>query len=426
MYPGRLTKPMPIRTPLHVLPSSSQPTSSEPLLRAGGAGARSLYVHVPFCTHKCHYCDFYSFVDTQDRQPAYADALTLELRALAHHAACDGRPRLDTIFVGGGTPSLLQPDLWRRMLDTLHESFEIDPAAEFTVECNPETVTADLMRILAAGGVNRVSIGAQSFEQRHLRMLERRHDPANVGRALAIAHDAGIARRNIDLIFGVPGQTLDEWLRDIDAALTLRPAVEHLSCYALTYEPGTAMTARLARGEFPRMNEEEETILFRRTLDTLRAASFERYEVSNFARKGAECRHNLAYWRQQHWLAAGPSASAHLGGARWKNTPRLSDWMDHVTRTRGYSPVIDVESPDPRRALQEHLMTGLRLAEGIPTKNIEDAAHRLELMPRLTRAFRKYESTGHIGEHQGCWRLTDEGFLLADMIAAEMIAACGA
>lgn len=384
----------------------------------------SLYVHVPFCFHKCHYCDFYSFVDTQDRQGAFVEALILELTMLARHAGrgC-GKPRLDTIFVGGGTPSLLRVELWERLLAALHESFMLNPGAEFTVECNPETVTPELIGVLRAGGVNRVSVGAQSFESRHLKTLERWHDPANVQKALRLAAEGGIERRNVDLIFAVPGQTMEEWRADLERALTLDPGVEHLSCYALTYEPNTAMTQRMKMGQFAPAPEELETEMYRLTVAMLRDRGFERYEVSNFSRPGAECRHNLAYWRHRQWLAAGPSASAHVAGARWKNVPRLTEWMEGVNASGGLSPVVDLEEPDAQRALAERLMLGLRISEGLESAAVLAEAERLGADSRLRRTVAKYEAGGALKELDGRLVLTDAGFLIADSIAAEMMAA---
>lgn len=409
-------------------------SAAGPLSRPVRWPVRSLYIHVPFCFHKCHYCDFYSLVDTQDRQAAFVDALDSELAALAEHArtwrgrgsAGTRRPALATVFVGGGTPTLLRQHMWEQLLRALHGHFELLPGAEFTVECNPETATADLMRILASGGVNRISIGAQSFDERRLKTLERWHDPGNVARAIDLAADAGIERRSIDLIFGIPGQSIDDWRADLERALALDPPIEHLSCYALTYEPGTAMTARLNRGEFVRADEDTEAEMYSLAVSLLCESGFDRYEVSNFSRPGAECRHNLAYWRQDQWLAAGPSASAHVGGARWKNVPRLADWMDGVRTSGGYSPIIDYEPPDPpegpRRALAERIMTGLRLREGLDSRSLlADAGDMTGA--RLGRCARKHEAGGLLSITESRWMLTDRGFLHADAIAAEMMAA---
>jgi oxygen-independent coproporphyrinogen-3 oxidase len=398
--------------------------------RAEAGAVRSLYIHVPFCFHKCHYCDFYSIVDTRDRQEAFTDRLCEELAALSPWAR--NQP-LRTIFVGGGTPSLLRADLWERVLACLHDRFDLslmgmgkgsgDETGEFTVECNPETVTPELMATLRGGGVTRVSVGAQSFHAAHLKTLERWHDPANVERALRLAREAGILRASIDLIFAIPGQTLEEWDSDLRTALGL--GLTHLSCYSLTYEPNTAMTARLKKGEFVRSAEDLEADMFEHTLRALRQAGLERYEVSNFARVGEECRHNMAYWRQEQWLAAGPSASAHVAGVRYKNTPRLDDYL-HKKSPEGFALALDVESPDARRALGERLWTGLRTSEGVDAGSVLAWAARLTppADARLARAIARQVSLGGVHEtSDGRWRLTDRGFLIADRVAVEMLEA---
>ncbi len=394
-----------------------------------------LYIHVPFCFHKCHYCDFYSLVDTRDRQPAFVRRLTDELAALGPLAG-----PLKSIFVGGGTPSLLAPHLWRDLLRALDERFDLGliraGVGEFTVECNPETVTRELLDVFAQGGVNRVSVGAQSFNPAHLKTLERWHDPANVGRAIEMAREAGIRRQSVDLIFAIPGQTLDEWQADLSLALALQ--TEHISAYALTYEPGTAMAARLARGEFPKADEDIEADMFEATLARLRQAGLDRYEVSNFSKPGAECQHNLGYWRQEAWLAAGPAASGHVGGARWKNIPRLDDYLDH--HDAGFAPVMDVELPDPRRALVERLMTGLRLREGVDAQPVVEGAEGLNpgAGKRLLARVAKLKSEGlletgnALAEGGGTiaatgerWSLTDRGFLVADGIVRGLVGVLG-
>lgn len=387
--------------------------------------ARSLYIHIPFCVHKCHYCDFYSIVDTQDRQAAFADRLERELVALAPVAS---GARLSTIFVGGGTPSLLRVDLWGRLLATLSRHFDLTlmhaGSGEFTVECNPESVSAELMHTLKSGGVTRISMGAQSFNATHLKTLERRHDPANIERALAMVRSAGITRQSLDLIFGVPGQTVAEWKDDLARVIAM--GTEHVSCYNLTYEPNTAMTARLARGEFEKADEDVEVEMYAATLSMLRAAGLDRYEVSNYSKPGAECRHNLAYWRQEPWLAAGPSASAHVAGHHWKNTPRLDDYLR--SEDAGFAPMIELETPDPARALREKIMTGIRLSEGLDVPSIREAASALAghaAAEALSRQAGAYMGMGWMKAIGDRWQLTDEGFLFADTVAGEMMACVG-
>jgi oxygen-independent coproporphyrinogen-3 oxidase len=393
--------------------------NQRPLLNAGGvlanlahpvSVASSLYIHVPFCFHKCHYCDFYSIVDQQDRQSPYIERLKSELAALGRYSA-----PLQTIFIGGGTPTLLRIELWQQLLQALGNSFDLSQSPEFTVECNPETATPELFSLLCDGGVNRISIGAQSFNPVHLKTLERWHDPQNVLRAIALAREAGISRQSMDLIHAIPGQTLAEWESDLKTAISA--GTTHLSCYALTYEPGTAMTARLNRGEFPRADEDLEADMFALTLSTLRSAGLKRYEVSNFATPGDECRHNLAYWRQENWLAAGPSASAHMQGHRWKNLPRLDDYLNRPTKD--FASITDYEAADSTRNLAERIMTGLRISEGLD-------ASLLSSHPAAARVFasaKPFSDQGLLMMTDGRWMLTDAGFMIADTIAAKLMAA---
>jgi len=331
---------------------------------------------------------------------------------------------LETIFVGGGTPSLLRVELWEHLLGTIGRLFDMTEImagrGEFTVECNPETVSPELMATLRRGGVNRVSIGAQSFNARHLKTLERWHEPANVGRALQMARDAGIARQSIDLIFGIPSQSLEEWQADLRTAIGL--GTEHLSCYNLTYEANTAMTARLKRGEFTAADEDLEVDMYETTLAMLREAGLDRYEISNYARPGAEAKHNLAYWRQEQWLAAGPSASGHVAGYRWKNAPRLDDYLQ--MDDQGWARVVDIETPDARRALAERLMTGCRLREGLVQAEVVAAASTLgpSAADRLTAAWRAFEREGLTSSAAADrWQLNDAGMLIADSLAGRLM-----
>lgn len=419
-----ISLPLPVQSGAGRLGAASHPLATfdahSPL-----ESVRALYIHVPFCSHKCHYCDFYSFVDTQDRQQAFVLRLVRELKALSLFS---DRAPIDSIFVGGGTPSLLRVDLWRALLATLHERFDLsllaDGRAEFTVECNPESVTPELLSVLRSGGVNRLSMGAQSFHSRHLQTLERLHRPAAVRTALDMARDAGIHRRSIDLIFGIPGQTLDDWKADLDAALALE--TEHLSCYNLTYEPNTAMFARLKRREFEPADEDLEVEMYDLTLDHLAAAGLRRYEVSNYARPGAECRHNLNYWRQGQWLSAGPSASGHVAGWRFKNVPRLDDYLEQSSnaadpRLRDLSTVVDPEPPDPRRLLRESLWTGLRLTDGLDAAALLAAFPDAAARQRCQSLSATLEAEGLLQREPAAWRLTRAGMLQADAVAVRFM-----
>lgn len=350
--------------------------------------------------------------DQKDRQAAFTNALCAELRFHAQRTPL--RPR--TIFVGGGTPTLLRPALWERLLGAMRDASVLDEVEEFTVEANPETVTAELMALLAAGGVNRVSMGAQSFQPALLKALERWHEPASVGRAMAVTRAAGIANVNLDLIFAIPGQTLDLLDADLDAALALRPT--HLSCYNLTYEPNTAMTAKLRLGRIRPIEEDLEAQMYERVLDRLAAAGFEQYEISNWAAReenaSFRCAHNLAYWRNLNWLALGPSASGHVDGYRWKNEAHLGRYIAGAPTP----PRVDEERLPPERRVGETLMMGLRLREGVERAWLD--AHLPPDDPRRT-TIDELVSLGFLEHAADRLRLTRRGLFVADPVIAKLL-----
>lgn len=371
--------------------------------------AASLYMHVPFCVHKCHYCDFYSIVDSQDRQSVFVDRLIRELHASRDMFSVPIR----TIFVGGGTPTLLHPSLWQTLGDALHQSIQLADEYEFTIEANPETVTPELVRALVAVGVNRASIGAQSFNQAHLNMLERQHDPRNVQRSVEYFRAAGITNINLDLIFGIPGQSLSDWQHDLDCVLALQPT--HMSCYGLTYEPNTAMTQRLKQGQFQRIDEALEADMYECTMHTLAAAGFEQYEISNWSQHGRRCQHNLAYWTNENWWAVGPSASGHMNGLRWKIVSRLGEYLE-APAPNDLPPIIDVERVDADSRAGEALMLRMRLLDGVP-------AARLEALLNDARrsAIARHTASGLLESDERGVRLTPRGLLLADSVLADLI-----
>jgi len=373
-----------------------------------------VYLHIPFCFHKCHYCDFYSIVDDRDRQRAFTDRLIAEARAAGEWI--DGPIR--TIFVGGGTPTMLAGEHWSRLLVALHDAFDLSDLTEFTVEANPETVTADLPAILAEGGVNRVSIGCQSFNRAHLRTLERRHEPANVARAMDLFRAAGIERINLDLIFAIPGQTLDDWRTDLDAALALGPG--HLSAYGLMYEPNTPLTRKQQQGRIHRVDADLEAAMYRLTMQRLAAAGFDHYEISNWARgTDQRCRHNLLYWRSENWFALGPSASGHLDGVRWKNLPHLGRYLaapHAAAHPRVGVPITEVERLDADAAVAERLMMWLRLRDGVPRDWLET-----HLNPDRRAVLEALIARGLLASTSSAVRLTDRGVMLADSVVAELL-----
>ncbi|MGB4137374.1 MAG: radical SAM family heme chaperone HemW, partial [Microbacterium sp.] len=281
----------------------------------------SAYLHVPFCRVRCGYCDFNTYTATElrgARQDEYAGTLGAEV-ALARRVLTDAgalRP-LDTVFFGGGTPTLLPTGDLARMLDATAEAFGIRAGAEVTVEANPDTVTPDVARQLAASGVTRLSIGMQSAVPHVLAALDRTHRPENVRAAVQAARDAGLAV-SLDLIYGAPGESLSDWESSLDAALLLAP--DHLSAYALIVEDGTKLARQIRRGEVPEPDDDLQADMYELADARLAAAGFDWYEVSNWAREdGQRSRHNLAYWRGFDWWGFGPGAHSHVAGLRWWN-----------------------------------------------------------------------------------------------------------
>src|SRR3954471_5155848 len=281
------------------------------------ATAPGLYVHIPFCFHKCHYCDFYSITrQTEDRMSRFVD-LILDEATLWTANPARPLPRPRTVFFGGGTPSLLPVPHMRRLILGLREQFEFDRLEEWTIECNPATVSAEYLAMLRELGVDRLSFGAQSFDRAELQTLERHHDPDDVPRSIELARAAGFDRLNLDLIYAVPGQTLDSWAHSLDATLSL--GTSHVSCYGLTYEPNTPMAVKKRLGLLRATEESLELEMFRHARAATAAKGLPAYEISNYASPGEECRHNLVYWTGGDYLGLGPSAASHVQGWRWKN-----------------------------------------------------------------------------------------------------------
>lgn len=318
---------------------------------------RALYAHVPFCHTVCGYCDFFSVVLDRAAVEPMADAIRAELRAAVERVPLS----LDTIFVGGGTPTTLPEQTLSRLLAAF--CVHADPAAplEFTVEANPATVSPAMAETLVASGVNRVSIGAQSFDPAELRVLERIHRPEQVAQTVACCRAAGVAQVNLDLIFAVPGQSLESWLENLRRAIDLGP--DHLSCYGLTYEPGTPLYDQLHAGRVRRVEDELEAEMYEATVATLEAAGFVHYEISNFARPGCECRHNLVYWHNLAYLGVGPSASGFVDGVRYKNVPDVAQYIRAMQA--GRSPRIQEERRSLDQQARETAMLELRLRAGM-------------------------------------------------------------
>ena len=347
----------------------------------------ALYVHIPFCTAKCTYCDFNSYAGQDSLMAAYTDAVVREAGLWAHHLA--GR-KAETVFFGGGTPSLLPIDLMERIVAALRDRFELAAAAEISLEANPGSVDLAHLEGLRAAGFNRISFGVQSFHGAELRQLERIHDAREVEDAVRWAGAAGFENVNLDLIYGLAGQSLAAWKTNLETGLALTPA--HLSLYALTLEEGTPLTRDVGRGRSAGPDLDLQADMFEWSRERLAAAGFRYYEVSNWARPGRECRHNLVYWRNGDWLGLGAGAHSHLAGERFAAAASPSRYVALVergaaagapaSRSTGPSstgraaqpgaaaldamPQITFREPaDRAREMSETVILALRLREGL-------------------------------------------------------------
>ncbi len=375
-----------------------------------------LYVHIPFCFHKCHYCDFYSITSqTDERMSQFVDRLLVEADLWASRLAIPPRPR--TIFFGGGTPTLLPIDQMERLLVGLHQRFDLSAVDEWTVEANPATVSTDYCQMMRSNGVNRLSFGAQSFNPDELKTLERHHDPADVPRSVEIATACGFDRLNVDLIYAVPGQSLESWADSLERAIALK--VSHISCYALTYEPNTPMGVKKRLGEIIATEDDVEIEMMRYTRKRLIAAGLPPYEISNYAAVGQECRHNLMYWLGGSYAALGPSGSAHVAGVRWKNQPHLGAWEEAVDRR--LLPATDVERLTSDIRAGELAMLMLRLSRGL---NFADFAARTGLDARslFHDTIDRFSRTGLLAVTEQAVTLTDAGLPVTDALASEFLA----
>ena len=334
-----------------------------------GAGSRAfgVYLHVPFCTVRCGYCDFNTYTATElgggASQVAYADTALREIDLAARVLADSGLPArpVRTVFVGGGTPTVLPAGDLARMLDGVCSAWGLTDDAEVTTEANPDSVTPSSLEALAAAGFTRVSFGMQSAVPHVLATLERTHDPARIGDVVRWARDAGL-KVSLDLIYGTPGESVDDWRRSVEAALAT--GVDHVSAYALVVEQGTRMAVQVRRGELALPSEDDQAAKYELADDLLATAGLHWYEVSNWARTDADrCRHNLAYWHGDDWWGVGPGAHSHVGGVRWWNVKHPRAYAARLAD--GLSPAAGREVVGEASAQLERVMLGVRLAGGL-------------------------------------------------------------
>lgn len=364
-----------------------------------------LYLHIPFCVKKCAYCDFLSAPADESVRAGYVEALKGEIR---RQKALGADRKVTSVFIGGGTPSILEGTQTAELLESVYDSFRIDTHAEITIECNPGTLTKYKLSCYRRQGVNRLSIGLQSTDNRELKMLGRIHTYEEFLESFSLARETGFGNLNVDLMSALPGQTRESWQKTLKQVLALKP--EHISAYSLIVEEGTPFYERFGPGageEYLLPDEDTERQMYYDTRDMLKAEGYERYEISNYARPGFACRHNLGYWERREYLGLGLGASSLIGGVRYQNHRKLSAYL------AGDYSHEEVQRLTRKEIQEETMFLGLRKTEGVPLTEELSKAYK-EVFPGLERQ-------GLLLRENGRVRLTDLGIDVSNYVLAEFL-----
>ncbi len=370
---------------------------------------RAAYIHVPFCVHRCGYCDFTLVAGRDDLMGDYLNALGLEMQSLA-------RPReIDTLFFGGGTPTQLAADQLRQLFEIVAQWFRLAPNAEVSVEANPDGLDEEKLIVMHEAGVNRVSLGIQSFDPVVLSTLERQHSPEDIHAAIGRVRKH-IDNISLDLIFGVPDQSLQSWETTLEETIACKP--QHVSTYGLTYEKGTTFWSRRERGELVDTHPEIERSMYQYAMERLPAAGIPQYELSNFARDGYPCRHNETYWAAAPYFAFGPGAARYAGGRRETNHRSVFTWLKRLRS--GQSAIAEVEEMTSSNRAHEAIMLGFRRTAGIDRKEFAEqfGCSFDELVPD---ALSRHIELGNLEDDGQRIRLTQQGRFIADSVVVDFL-----
>lgn len=376
-----------------------------------------LYVHVPFCSAICNYCNFNRGLFDADLKGRYVDALIEEIGRQSPISNLQSAiPQADTIFFGGGTPSLLEPDDIGRIIAACDAAFDLARDCEVTLEANPESVTEARLAAYRRAGINRVSFGVQSFREDELRRLSRLHSADRARAAVAEARAAGFDNISLDLMMWLPQQRVSEWLESIDAAIALGP--EHISLYMLEVYPNAPLRDEMARAHWSQAPDDDVAAMYLAAMDRLDAASYAQYEISNVARPGRRSRHNLKYWTDGEWLGFGCGAHSTLGGVRWKNISSTEEYVATVGR-RG-TLAVDVRRLTPDERLGDALFTGLRLVDGIDVNAIQNR-YGIDVWHRFGADLEPFLEAGCLRRTESRLSLTRQGMLLAHEVMSVFV-----
>lgn len=360
-----------------------------------------LYIHFPFCVRKCRYCDFYSLPYAEDAAARYCSAVCLELRLRSHQAG-----RLRTVYLGGGTPSLLDAGSINSIFSSLRTNFRFYPEAEFSIEMNPGTVTREKLDAMISAGINRFSLGVQSFNDDELKLLGRLHTADDARSAITMMRRCGITNFSIDLIYGIPGQTTLSWEATLAETVSQHPA--HVSAYELTPEKGTPLSDDLGSGVLRLPDEEHVVAMADKTMDFLSSAGLQHYEVSNYARPGFECIHNINYWNCGNYLGVGAGAHSFVNDVRSQNVGDIESYCDLISKSR--LPVSGSYEVSGDEALREYLFLGLRKTEGI----MSDRLRQSGIMPEIQ--YRELIGEGLLSVSGDTLRLSRKGMMIANTV----------
>lgn len=374
-----------------------------------------LYIHIPFCKSRCIYCGFYSTTAEQMKQ-AYVDAVCREMelrKAVYEKEGKDVGKTLATVYLGGGTPSQLSPTQLQQLFDAIARHYDVSDDAEITIECNPDDVTEAFAELLQSLPVNRVSMGAQTFDDDRLQFIHRRHTSEQVTTAIQRLREKGIHNISIDLMYGFPNETLEEWEYDIQQALALN--VEHISAYALTYEEGTPLYRLLEEGKVKEIDEERSLAMYDRLIDRLQEAGYEHYEISNFARKGWRSRHNSSYWQLVPYIGIGAAAHSYDGRRRQWNIADINSYINHIQQ--GIVPA-EGELLDKDSRYNDHVMLALRTCEGLDLSTLDSDERSY-----CEETAKKFVLDGLLVKTDNHLRLSRKGLFVSDMIMSELMKA---
>lgn len=382
-----------------------------------------IYIHIPFCKQRCIYCDFYS-TTSQEKENRYIEAVCTELE-LRKQSLPDP---VHTIYIGGGTPSLLNPASVKQLKDCMNRNYRVMPDLEFTVEANPDDISPEWLEAMSRTGVNRISMGVQTFHDGHLKLLRRRHNSERAIQAVHLCQEHGFRNISIDLIYGLPEQTLEEWKADVAQAIALN--VQHLSAYALIYEENTALWRMREQNKVQEADEELSLSMFEYLITELKNNGFEHYEISNFGLPGFHSRHNSSYWNDTPYLGCGASAHSFIGMERMYNTANIDQYIKDITRCREenlpYNEVCHCEVLDRYEHYNDRIITGLRTAAGLDLEKLEqDFGTELKNYCLKMAAPHLKENTLQIteenGHPQGVLKLSHRGLFLSDGIMSDLL-----